>query len=74
MSASRNVNIILNKLSVMIISNKAKGGCVMSIGLTADTGPTYASQLVSDSGKKSEDNSPHTLIGVNKNQLFAEIF
>ena len=32
MSASRNVNIILNKLSVMIISNKAKGGGVMSIG------------------------------------------
>ena len=42
MSASRNVNIILNKLSVVIISNKVKGNVlctlsnVVSIGNIAD--------------------------------------
>ena len=66
MSGSRNVNIILNKLSVMIISNKVKGNIlctqsnVMSIGIGEGTlltlksvlGLAYVAEILSGSSKK----------------------
>ena len=84
MSASRNVNIILNKLSVVIISNKVKGNVlcthsnVVSIGNIADrlVPLTYARKI---SSKVDEvRNKKITLSAFQfqsaKNKSIAEIF